>query len=90
MGSVVSYVVVGGACGLVLLIVVLKQRAQIVLNFLVRLILGVICIFLINDFLADQGIEVAVGLNPISLLTSGTLGFSGVALLYAISACKFL
>ncbi|MBQ8040185.1 MAG: pro-sigmaK processing inhibitor BofA family protein [Lachnospiraceae bacterium] len=90
MGSVVSFVVVGGACGVVLLIAVLKQRAQILLNFLVRLVLGVICIFFVNDFLAGQGINLAVGLNPISLLTSGILGFSGVALLYAISACKFL
>ena len=90
MGRVVSFVVVGGACGVVLLIAVLKQRAQILLNFLVRLVLGVICIFFVNDFLAGQGINLAVGLNPISLLTSGILGFSGVALLYAISACKFL
>lgn len=87
---IISFVAVGGACGLVLLIAVLKQRAQILLNFLVRLILGAVCIYLVNDFLSAQGISVAVGLNPISLLTSGTLGFSGVALLYAISSCKFL
>ncbi len=87
---IISFVAVGGACGLVLLIAVLKQRAQILLNFLVRLILGAVCIYLVNDFFAAQGISVAVGLNPISLLTSGTLGFSGVALLYAISSCKFL
>lgn len=87
---IISFVAVGGACGLVLLIAVLKQRAQILLNFLVRLILGAVCIYLVNNFLSAQGISVAVGFNPISLLTSGTLGFSGVALLYAISSCKFL
>ncbi|MBO5069985.1 MAG: pro-sigmaK processing inhibitor BofA family protein [Roseburia sp.] len=90
MDHVISFVAVGGACGLVLLIALLKQRAQILLNFLVRLVLGVICIFFVNDFLAAQGIDVAVGINPVSLLTSGTLGFSGVALLYAILACNFL
>lgn len=90
MDNIVSFAAVGGACGLVLLIAVLKQRARIVLNFLVRLILGAICIFLVNNFLAGQGSTVAVGINPISLLTSGTLGFSGVALLYAILMCQFL
>ena len=77
-------------CGLVLMIGVLKSRAEFVLNFLVRMILGAICIVFLNNFFDTQGIALAVGLNPVSLLTSGTLGFSGVALLYGILACRFL
>lgn len=85
-----SYVLVAGSCGLVLLIALLKQRAKIILNFLVRMILGTACIMVLNDLLAAQGISIAVGVNLITLLTTGSLGFSGVALLYGILACQFL
>ena len=75
---------------LVLGIVLLKQKSQIVWNFLVRSVLGAICILFTNDFLAAQGIAVAVGLNPVSLLTVGTLGFGGLAALYGILFTQFL
>ena len=85
-----AYGLMAGSCGLVLLIGLLKSRAQILLNFLVRMVLGVIGILFVNNLLATQGISLAVGINPITLLTSGSLGFGGVALLYAILACQFL
>lgn len=85
-----AYGLMAGSCGLVLLIGLLKNRAQILLNFLVRMVLGVIGILFVNNLLATQGISLAVGINPITLLTSGSLGFGGVALLYAILACQFL
>lgn len=85
-----AYGLMAGSCGLVLLIGLLKSRAQILLNFLVRMVLGVIGILFVNNLLATQGISLAVGINPITLLTSGCLGFGGVALLYAILACQFL
>lgn len=90
MDTTISFGLIAGACGLVLLITVLKQRAQLVLNFLVRTALGAVCILFVNDLLREQEIALAVGLNPVSLLTAGILGISGVALLYAIVACKFL
>lgn len=77
-------------CLIVLLIGVLKKRAVIVLNFIVRAVVGMICIYFINHFLASQGISVAVGMNLISVLTSGTLGVGGVALLYGIVLLQFL
>lgn len=36
-------------------------------------------ILLVNDILQKQGFDIYVGLNPVTLLTSGTLGFPGVA-----------
>lgn len=90
MGNMVSYGWMLGALALVLLIALLKRRAQLLLNFLVRMVLGAFCIVFVNDLLAAQGIALAVGINPVSLLTSGTLGFSGVALMYGILACQFL
>ncbi|MFP3155725.1 pro-sigmaK processing inhibitor BofA family protein [Lachnospiraceae bacterium ZAX-1] len=77
-------------CLIVLLIGVLKQKAQIVLNFCVRMVLGMISVYFLNHFLEIQHIELAVGLNPISALTVGILGISGFALLYGIMLYKFL
>lgn len=85
-----TYGMMAGACMLVLAIALLKRRAQAVLNFLVRMALGIICIAFVNELLKSQGIALAVGINPVTLLTTGTLGFSGVALLYGILLCSFL
>lgn len=85
-----AFLMIAISLGLVLMILLLKKRMQLVLNFLVRSVLGAIGIIFANDFLATQGIAVAVGLNPISVLTIGTLGFGGFAMLYGIVMCKFL
>ncbi len=59
-------------------------------NFFMRMILGAVGVAFCNQILESQGIGVAVGMNPMSLLTIGTLGISGFALLYAIIFLKFL
>ena len=78
------FVIMVGICVLVLLIGVLKQKAAIVLNLIVRVVVGCVGIILLNDFLQKQGIPVAAGLNPLNLLTIGSLGASGFALIYGI------
>ena len=85
-----SMQVLAGVCGLVLLILVMKKKAQFFLNFLLRAGVGAIAIIWVNSVLIKQGIVVSVGLNLWSLLTSGTLGIPGVALLFAISALQNL
>ena len=52
--------------------------------------MGGIAIYGINLALEGFGIPCAVGINLLSLLTSGTFGFSGVSLLYAVAAFAFL
>lgn len=59
-------------------------------KFIVRAILGMILIYGINQYLTYKGISLSVGLNAISFLTAGTLGFPGVALLYGVMAYQFL
>lgn len=66
------------------------EKMQMLLNFMIRVVLGGIGIIYANDFLASQEIAISVGLNPVSLLTIGILGIGGFALLYGILACKFL
>lgn len=85
-----SFFAIAGICGVVLLIVLLKRRGQALLYFGVRMGLGAIGFSVVNKFLAAHDIMAAVGINPISLLTVGILGFSGFVLLYGISFCKFL
>lgn len=67
-----------------------KHKAEMLLNFCIRSVMGGIVILGVNTVLANWGIPCAVGLNPWSLLTSGTLGFSGVSLLYAVAAIRLL
>lgn len=55
-----------------------------VMNFIIRAALGMGLIFLINQYVISDGSFLSVGLNTISLLTSGTLGIPGVCLLYGI------
>ena len=55
------------------------------INFFVRVILGIAMIFFVNEFLEFENIAVRVGMNPLTLLTSGVLGTPGVALLYGIA-----
>ena len=74
-----------GICLLVLSIGVLRRKAEILLNFCVRTILGIVAFYTMNMMLNGLGIESAVGLNPISVLTVGSLGTGGFALLYGIS-----
>lgn len=62
-----------------------EKGTEIIVNFIVRAVLGAAVIFFVNQFLESQKIPVAVGLNPLTLLTGGILGIPGVALLYGLS-----
>lgn len=61
-----------------------EGRPGIIVNFLIRALVGMALIFFVNEFLSSRGIDTGVGLNAVTFLTSGTLGIPGVALLYGI------
>lgn len=67
-----------------------RDKEMKVLNFLLRMVFGAIGIQLINAILISQNIAVFVGLNILTLLTVGSLGISGLGLLYGISAFGIL
>lgn len=77
-------------CVLVLVIGALKQKSRVLFQFVARVMLGSVGIYFFNKFLKMQEIPVAAGLNPVNLLTLGTLGISGFALVYGILFYKFL
>ena len=73
-----------GICCLVLASGFLRRKAEIFLNFVVRMVLGIMAIYMINLLLARAGIEASAGLNPINILAVGSLGTGGLALIYGI------
>ena len=67
-----------------------EQKSHILVNFLVRAIIGIAIIFFVTEFLASKGISAQVGMNPVTFLTSGVFGIPGVALLYGITIYQIL
>ena len=53
-----------GVLGMVLFIVVIGKKIQMLLNFMIRIVLGGIGIIYANDFFTSQGIAISVGLIP--------------------------
>ena len=67
-----------------------KRSYSFLFAFLTRAILGMTLIFFINQCILPPNSSINVGLNPISFLTSGTLGIPGVCLLYGITWYQIL
>lgn len=66
------------------------RKAEWLLNGCLRSVLGAIFIYFVNGILRKQGIDVGLGINEITLLTCGILGFPGLAALYGIAFFHFL
>lgn len=77
-------------CVLVLLIGAFGRKIEWVINFVLRAVLGTIGIYFLNNFLMLKDISVTVGINPMTVLTSGILGFPGLVVLYGINFFKVL
>lgn len=81
---------IGIACIAILLAGMLRKNAEWLLNGCLRGVLGTIAIYFINFYLKQQGIDMGIGINPVTVLTSAILGFPGVAALYGIGFYRFL
>ena len=77
-------------CAAVLIMGVMKRKMEWLLNFFMRSILGTIAIYFINNALSGAGIDLRVGINPLTVLTSGILGLPGLAAIYGISFYQIL
>lgn len=84
MNKEMGMAVILGICVLVLLIGMMKQKAEIFLNFIVRGAVGAVAIYFTNQFCGNIGSQIMVGINPLSVATIGLLGFGGYGLLYGI------
>lgn len=87
MLGVTAIIVISGA---VLIMGVMKRKMEWLLNILMRSILGTIAIYFINNGLASMGINLGVGINPLTVLTSGILGLPGLAAIYGLGFYQIL
>lgn len=90
MNKELGIAVILGICVIVLAIGFMKKKMELVLSFMVRIVVGVTAILFVNRFLESQNIDIMVGVNPISILTVGTLGIGGFTLLYGVMAYRLL
>lgn len=64
---------------------------DLVLNFALRVVMGVIGIYTCNTLLSSCfGAGICMGINLINLLTIGILGISGFGLVFAVAAFSVL
>lgn len=78
------------ACLGILLIGAMKKRLEWLLNVVMRSVVGTLAIYFINLALDGLGISLGVGINIVTVLTSGILGFPGVVALYGIGIYQML
>jgi inhibitor of the pro-sigma K processing machinery len=77
-------------CFLVLVIVLAKNKAEFIVNLLLRMVSGMVCIHFLNSLFIARGIDIFVGINPGTVGTIGVLGIPGFLLVYAITMVKFI
>lgn len=63
---------------------------DLVLNFLFRVVMGIIGIYLCNTVLSSLGIVLYIGINLLNLLVIGLFGISGFGLILTISIFSVL
>lgn len=90
MGNQLGIISIIGACAVVLLIGAMRKRLEWLLNFVMRSILGTVAIYFINGALAMQGISLGIGINAVTVLTSGILGIPGLLALYGLGIYRLL
>lgn len=73
-----------GVLGAVFCIATLRRHAEIMINFVLRGVLGLFLIYFGNYFFAEKIPELTLGYNLPNFLASGFLGFPGVMMLYGI------
>lgn len=90
MDNYLGGIIIVASCTLVLLIGAFRRKKEWIINFILRSVAGTIAAFFINGFLVSQGLAIAIGINPITVLTSGILGFPGLIMLYGINLYALL
>lgn len=90
MGNMGGAAMILAVCLIVLAIGAMGRKVEWLVNFVLRAVMGTVGIYALNHLLAARQMQVAVGINPLTVLTSGILGFPGIALLYGIHFFKIL
>lgn len=73
-----------GVLGIIFLIIITKNRMQVLINVLVKSTMHGAIIYFINYLLITQGVGMGIGINLLNLVVSSVLGMPGIVLLYTI------
>lgn len=68
----------------------MEDEVEKILDFLLRIVVGILAMYFVNSLLGRMGFPTIVGINGISVLTCGFLGFPGLVALYAFGFYKVL
>ena len=90
MGKYIFIILFVVVCIIVLLYGAVRTGMEWMLNIVMRSILGTIAIHFINYTLASIGITLGVGINALTILTSGILGIPGLLAIYGIGIYQLL
>lgn len=90
MNHYIGALFIAFVCIGVLLVCAIRKKLEWLLNVVMRSILGTIAIYFINLGLAGLGISLGVGVNAVTVLTSGILGIPGLLVLYGIGIYQML
>ena len=74
-----------GILAIVLFIGVFRNRAEWIINLILRGLSGMLMIYFLNFLFEKEYPAVEMGYNLVTFLTSAILGFPGVAMLFGIN-----
>ena len=66
------------------------EKGRVAPQFALRGIMGTIAIYFINMGVTFLGFTTVVGINAVSILTTGILGIPGIVMLYGLSIYEIL
>ncbi len=84
MGTYSGIIWILGVLGAVFCITIMRRHAEILINFVLRGVLGLFLIYFGNYFFAEKMPGLMLGYNLPNFLASGLLGFPGIIMLYGI------
>ena len=90
MGENLGTILIVAVCIVVLFIGAVKSKMEWMIDIVMRSIWGTLAIHFINQILANVGISLGVGINVLTILTSGILGIPGLLALYGIGILQLL
>jgi len=75
-----SYTVIAVAVIIAILVICIVKPLRGIIYFLVNTVIGTAVIFIVNTAFPN----IAVGVNPFTVFTSGVLGIPGTAMIYIL------
>lgn len=78
------------AVAALLLLISFWGKGRVAPQFALRGIMGTISIYFINMGVTFLGFTTVVGINAVSILTTGILGIPGIVMLYGLSIYEIL